>query len=211
MRHIKKFYVIAALIISTLAFQASVLPAQAYTEEEKQMVKNWLSSHGYPPTMDGAYQAYQDYLDGKYDSSGNAIDPSQPQTGEPQTYSFDDNTGDGTGKGSGDQSGNGDGQKGGQPSGDQTETAQTDSETENETETQTESQTETETETQTESETRAETEKESETATQPETQTEVKNTQSQVPDWGKTVVFGVTVVAAGGTVAGIKYRKKKKE
>ncbi len=81
MRHIKKFYIIAALLISTLTFQASVLPAQAYTEEEKQMVKNWLSSHGYSPTMDGAYQAYQDYLDGKYDSSGNVIDPSEPQTG----------------------------------------------------------------------------------------------------------------------------------
>ncbi len=209
MRHIKKFYIIAALLISTLTFQASVLPAQAYTEEEKQMVKNWLSSHGYSPTMDGAYQAYQDYLDGKYDSSGNVIDPSEPQTGEPQTYSFDENTGDDTGKGSGDQSGNGDGQKRGQPSGDQTETAQTETESETETETQTESQSETET--QTESETRAETEKESETVPQSETQAEVKKAQSQVPGWGKAVVFGVTVVAAGGTVAGIKYRKKKKE
>ena len=37
-----------------------------YTEEQKQMAKNWLSAHGYPPTMDGAYAAYDDWLDGMW-------------------------------------------------------------------------------------------------------------------------------------------------
>ena len=39
----------------------------AYTDEEKQQAKSWLSSHGYPPTRAGAEQAYQDYMDGKID------------------------------------------------------------------------------------------------------------------------------------------------
>lgn len=41
--------------------------AYAYTEEEKQQAKAWLSAHGYSPDMNGASQAYQDYLNGKFD------------------------------------------------------------------------------------------------------------------------------------------------
>ena len=205
MKHIKKFYVVAALVISTLAFRGTALPVQAYTEEEKQMAKNWLASHGYSPTMDGAYQAYQDYLDGKYDSSGNPIEQTEPQTGEPQTYAFDDNAGDGTDNGTGGQEGNGDGQKNSQSSQNQTETTQTETETETETETQ--SETQTETEKQSESETKDQTE----TETQSESQTEVKTAQSSMPDWGKAAAFGVTAVAAGGVVAAIKHGKKKKD
>lgn len=44
------------------------------------MAKDWLSSHGYPPTMDGAYQAYDDYLNGKYDSNGNEIPQTEPES-----------------------------------------------------------------------------------------------------------------------------------
>ncbi len=39
-----------------------------YTEEEKNAVKAWLSAHGYPPTRAGAEQAYQDFLNGKFDN-----------------------------------------------------------------------------------------------------------------------------------------------
>ncbi|MGN0155477.1 MAG: hypothetical protein ACI4A3_13580 [Lachnospiraceae bacterium] len=39
----------------------------AYTEEEKAAAKAWLSAHGYSPDAGGASQAYQDYLDGKFD------------------------------------------------------------------------------------------------------------------------------------------------
>lgn len=39
----------------------------AYTEEEKAQAKAWLSAHGYSPDAAGASQAYQDYLDGKFD------------------------------------------------------------------------------------------------------------------------------------------------
>lgn len=38
---------------------------KAYTEEQKQAAKAWLSAHGYPPTKEGAYQAYRDYQSGK--------------------------------------------------------------------------------------------------------------------------------------------------
>lgn len=50
----------------TLCCSAS-LTARAYTEEEKQQAKAWLSAHGYSPDMNGANQAYQDYLNGKFD------------------------------------------------------------------------------------------------------------------------------------------------
>lgn len=49
-------------------FLASGRPAtvaKAYTEEQKQEAKAWLSAHGYPATKEGAYQAYRDYLSGK--------------------------------------------------------------------------------------------------------------------------------------------------
>lgn len=41
--------------------------SHAYTEEEIQQAKAWLSAHGYSPDAGGAGQAYQDYLDGKFD------------------------------------------------------------------------------------------------------------------------------------------------
>lgn len=43
------------------------MTAHAYTEEEKQQAKAWLSAHGYSPDASGASQAYQDYLNGKFD------------------------------------------------------------------------------------------------------------------------------------------------
>ena len=39
-----------------------------YSEEDKAAAKAWLSAHGYAPTMAGAMQAYQDYMDGKWDN-----------------------------------------------------------------------------------------------------------------------------------------------
>lgn len=69
----KKIYVLCVLIFLTvgclgcLSFMPAVktITVKAYTEKQKKQVKAWLSAHGYPPTMEGAYQAYQDYLSGK--------------------------------------------------------------------------------------------------------------------------------------------------
>ena len=56
--------------ILALAFLLAVIlcpvKVQAYTDAEKRQAKAWLSSHGYPPTEDGAWQAYSDWLDGKW-------------------------------------------------------------------------------------------------------------------------------------------------
>lgn len=43
------------------------LNTRAYTEEQKQQAKAWLSAHGYSPDSSGAAAAYQDYLNGKFD------------------------------------------------------------------------------------------------------------------------------------------------
>lgn len=48
-----------------LAYGRPTTVAKAYTEEQKQEAKAWLSAHGYPATKEGAYQAYRDYLSGK--------------------------------------------------------------------------------------------------------------------------------------------------
>lgn len=48
-----------------------VTTVKAYTEEQKQQAKAWLSAHGYPATKSGAYQAYNDYKNGKLTLSGN--------------------------------------------------------------------------------------------------------------------------------------------
>lgn len=60
-------YLISALVLAfCLAFSVAEV-SYAYTEEEKQQAKAWLSAHGYSPDAGGASQAYQDYLDGKFD------------------------------------------------------------------------------------------------------------------------------------------------
>ncbi len=45
----------------------SLYSEEGYSEEDIAAAKAWLSAHGYPPTRAGAEQAYQDYLDGKFD------------------------------------------------------------------------------------------------------------------------------------------------
>lgn len=87
-------YFLTLIVLSiSLVFGVSTT-SYAYTEEEKQMAKDWLSAHGYPPTMDGAYQAYQDYLNGKFDEelgvdvNGDGI-PSTEETTEATTEEID--------------------------------------------------------------------------------------------------------------------------
>ncbi|MDE6432959.1 MAG: hypothetical protein K2L07_01875 [Lachnospiraceae bacterium] len=60
-------YVLGTLILLLVVVLNLALTANAYTEEEKQQAKAWLSAHGYSPDMGGASQAYQDYLNGKFD------------------------------------------------------------------------------------------------------------------------------------------------
>ncbi len=66
----KKWFVMI-LLATVLALTAGIGTASVthaeYTQEEKEQAKAWLSAHGYAPTREGAAQAYQDYLNGKFD------------------------------------------------------------------------------------------------------------------------------------------------
>ena len=61
----KKLILIVMLSLCTVTITSRPVQTYAYTEEQKQQAKSWLSAHGYPPTRAGAEQAYQDYMDGK--------------------------------------------------------------------------------------------------------------------------------------------------
>ena len=63
----KKLLLIFMLVLSTVTFAGRSVQTYAYTEQQKQEAKAWLSAHGYAPTRAGAEQAYQDYKDGKID------------------------------------------------------------------------------------------------------------------------------------------------
>lgn len=53
------------LLVSVLCGVLTSTNATAYTDAQKKQAKAWLSSHGYPPTRAGAYQAVSDYRSGK--------------------------------------------------------------------------------------------------------------------------------------------------
>ena len=63
----KKLLLIFMLVLGTVTFANRSVQTYAYTEQQKQEAKAWLSAHGYAPTRAGAEQAYQDYKDGKID------------------------------------------------------------------------------------------------------------------------------------------------
>lgn len=68
MNHLKKAILFLGFGITVLICGIGVgTTSNAYTEEEKAAAKAWLSAHGYSPDAGGANQAYQDYLDGKFD------------------------------------------------------------------------------------------------------------------------------------------------
>ena len=63
----KKLLLIVMLVLGAVTITGRPVQTYAYTEQQKQQAKSWLSSHGYAPTRAGAEQAYQDYMDGKID------------------------------------------------------------------------------------------------------------------------------------------------
>lgn len=81
----KRLHIMLTVFICILTLQFTTLRAHAYTEEEKAAAKAWLSANGYAPTMGGAQQAYQDYLNGKFDSNGNREEQTEPPTKPPTT------------------------------------------------------------------------------------------------------------------------------
>ena len=69
------FFICAFIMISTCiitstsyVFADGEENDSGYSEEDIAAAKAWLSAHGYAPTRAGAMQAYQDYLNGKWDN-----------------------------------------------------------------------------------------------------------------------------------------------
>lgn len=78
------YFVIVLCTFFMLCFSVGTR-AYAYTEEEKQQAKAWLSAHGYSPDMNGANQAYQDYLNGKFDEELGITTTEQETTGNAES------------------------------------------------------------------------------------------------------------------------------
>ena len=53
----KRLLLVLMLILGAVMITSRPVATYAYTDEEKQQAKSWLSSHGYPPTRAGAEQA----------------------------------------------------------------------------------------------------------------------------------------------------------
>ena len=63
----KRMRLLMLMVMTALLICSASFTSYAYTEEEKTQAKAWLSAHGYSPDWGGASQAYQDYLNGKFD------------------------------------------------------------------------------------------------------------------------------------------------
>lgn len=88
MNKIKYILIGFCLVVTGLFFYGAKV--KAYTEEEKQQAKAWLSAHGYSPDAGGASAAYQDYLNGKFDEElGITRETTEQSTGSEQS-AYDD-------------------------------------------------------------------------------------------------------------------------
>lgn len=72
--------------VAVLCF-GSYTTVHAYTQEQIQQAKAWLSAHGYSPDEAGANQAYQDYLNGKFDEELGITTTEQTTTGTTEARS----------------------------------------------------------------------------------------------------------------------------
>ena len=75
--------VLASFILCFTILIKCEMVTYAYTDEEKEAAKQWLIQYGYSPDRGGANQAYQDYLNGKFDGEdlkgeGNQDDSQAP-------------------------------------------------------------------------------------------------------------------------------------
>ncbi|MBQ7065284.1 MAG: hypothetical protein IJN92_00525 [Lachnospiraceae bacterium] len=62
----KRILYIIPFVLSAILFFQTTITTRAYTEEEIEAAKAWLSANGYSPDAGGAAAAYQDYLNGKF-------------------------------------------------------------------------------------------------------------------------------------------------
>ena len=74
--------IVLCLFAATVTFSRCEVSVYAYSEEEIEAAKEWLSANGYSPTRAGAEQAYQDYLNGKFGPVGGTEETQTPATTE---------------------------------------------------------------------------------------------------------------------------------
>lgn len=84
MKHMAKRILMMAGLVLAFVLSFSIT-SYAYTEEEIAQAKAWLSAHGYSPDYGGAAQAYQDYLDGKFDEELGIAATQEAETQEAET------------------------------------------------------------------------------------------------------------------------------
>lgn len=70
--------IVLCLFAATVTFSRCEVSVYAYSEEEIEAAKEWLSANGYSPTRAGAEQAYQDYLNGKWGPVGGSEETQAP-------------------------------------------------------------------------------------------------------------------------------------
>lgn len=85
---LKKYAMIVLMVLCVgLSSGQMSMTARAYTQEEIDAAKAWLSANGYSPDMGGAQAAYTDYMNGKFGAIPGLPEPkntTQPATQEPQ-------------------------------------------------------------------------------------------------------------------------------
>ncbi len=87
---IKKCTMAIMLILCVgLASWQTPMTVQAYTQEEIDAAKAWLSANGYSPDMGGAQAAYADYMNGKFGAIPGLPEPNVPQSPSQETPSQD--------------------------------------------------------------------------------------------------------------------------
>lgn len=77
-------FILMIVLCMAVAAQQTAVPVYAYTQEEKDAAKAWLSAHGYSPDMGGAQAAYADYMNGKFGAIPGLPEPNvKPQEPAP--------------------------------------------------------------------------------------------------------------------------------
>ncbi len=93
---IKKYAMILMVMFCVLGVShRAVVPAYAYTREEIDAAKAWLSANGYSPDAGGAAAAYADYMNGKFGAIPGLPEPnnaSQQPADNPQQETPEEET-----------------------------------------------------------------------------------------------------------------------
>ncbi|MDD4371689.1 MAG: hypothetical protein PHD56_11565 [Anaerostipes sp.] len=90
----KKILLILAFTVTGCIITLTACPtvSYAYTQQQINQAKAWLSAHGYSPTRAGAEQAYADYKKGKWNDQGEAVTKDKSNSKKESTTEKSKNT-----------------------------------------------------------------------------------------------------------------------